>query len=67
MMIDRFEANIAVMDDGTLIDRAFLPDCAAEGDVIVRQQNGFCIDAEATANRRAQMRAKLSGVLKRSQ
>ncbi len=67
MVLDRFELNAAVMDDGTVIDRASLPEYAKEGDVIVQGKEGFSIDAEATVARRAQMRARLSGLLKRSQ
>lgn len=55
MIIDRFEGYFAVIecDDGRLhISKSLLPENVTEGDVIVRTDNGYIIDEQATAERR---------------
>ncbi|MGN1481025.1 DUF3006 domain-containing protein [Porcipelethomonas sp.] len=55
LIIERFEGNIAVIedDDNHLeIDRNSLPDNAREGDVLVKSGDAYKIDPEQTKKRR---------------
>lgn len=63
MIIDRFEQDFAVVetDDGIIdVSRVYLPENAAEGDVILLTENGYVIDEAATAERRKSMAERLS-------
>lgn len=56
--IDRLEGNYAVIEteDGFLeIPRSELPETAAEGDILVKTENGWMVDAQETENRRAML------------
>lgn len=62
IIIDRFEGDIAVLEtDGGMIElnRFYLPENAAEGDVLVHDGGEWYIDRETTENRRNQIREKL--------
>ncbi|MDE6780303.1 MAG: DUF3006 domain-containing protein [Ruminococcus sp.] len=57
-VIDRFENNTAVIEiDGVMteINRSELPENAREGDVIIRSDGIWIIDAAATEQRRSEM------------
>ena len=61
-MIDRFEGELAVIeaDEKNLeIPRAFLPETAKEGDVLMKDGENFRVDKEATAKRRAEVLDKI--------
>lgn len=62
MIIDRFEGGIAVVetDEGIIdISREYLPENAAEGDVIVQTCGGYIVDEQATAERRRKIAERL--------
>jgi len=62
IIIDRFEGDIAVLetDNGMIeVNRFYLPEDAAEGDIIVNEGNEWYIDHEATQSRREAMRERL--------
>ncbi|MGN0621922.1 MAG: DUF3006 domain-containing protein [Porcipelethomonas sp.] len=55
LIIDRFEGNKAVIEDGDNhfeLDRSRLPENASEGDVIVEKDGDYLIDHEQTQRRR---------------
>lgn len=60
-IIDRFEGTAAVCEgpDGSMekFPRQALPADAAEGDMLF-WRGGWCVDRQATENRRAALRAK---------
>ncbi len=68
LIIDRIEAEIAVIetDSGmTELSRSLLPDNVQEGDVIVEKNGCYIVDAEATEQRKAAVRAKFRRLLRR--
>ncbi len=53
-VIDRFEGNIAVIEEGghkREIPRELLPENASEGDVIIISESGITLDHEAAKAR----------------
>lgn len=69
-VIDRFEGDAAVCDDGAdgfTVARSALPADAAEGDVIIPAgDGGFIVDAAATQQRRAAMKSRLFALAHKS-
>jgi hypothetical protein len=62
VIIDRFEEDFAVCEDGDSrieIRRSLLPAEAREGDVLVREGGAWLIDTGATVQRRADIAEKL--------
>ncbi len=57
--VDRFEGDVAVLvdEDGNSLDvpRAALPAGVKNGDMLRRQTDGFVMDADAAAARRARV------------
>jgi hypothetical protein len=70
MTIDRFEGDYAVLEireeTGEVLYKnlpaSWLPDDAAEGDVLVKTAEGYAIDTLETEKRRAAAAEKLSGL-----
>ena len=70
MIIDRFEGDYAVLElrDETVeilyknLPAGWLPDDAAEGDVLVKTAEGYAIDTAETEKRRAAAAEKLQGL-----
>ncbi|MBR5362973.1 MAG: DUF3006 domain-containing protein [Oscillospiraceae bacterium] len=70
MTIDRFEGDYAVLEireeTGEVLYKnlpaSWLPDDAAEGDVLVKTAEGYAIDTLETEKRRAVAAEKLSGL-----
>ncbi|MBQ9906314.1 MAG: DUF3006 domain-containing protein [Oscillospiraceae bacterium] len=70
MTIDRFEGDYAVLEireeTGEVLYKnlpaSWLPDDAAEGDVLVKAAEGYAIDTFETEKRRAAAAEKLSGL-----
>ena len=67
IIIDRFEGNFAVCEDGderVLLPRAALPSGAAEGDVLVAVSEGkYALDTVRTAQRREKAQRRLAALL----
>lgn len=62
MIIDRFEGETAVIEDGENrleIEKSLLPPEAEEGDVIVFEAGVYAVDKEETKKRRAEALALL--------
>ncbi len=70
MTIDRFEGDYAVLEireeTGEVLYKnlpaSWLPDDAAEGDVLVKTAEGYAIDTLETEKRRAAAAEKLGGL-----
>ena len=70
MTIDRFEGDYAILEireeTGEVLYKnlpaSWLPDDAAEGDVLVKTAEGYAIDTLETEKRRAAAAEKLSGL-----
>ena len=70
MTIDRFEGDYAVLEireeTGEVLYKnlpaSWLPDDAAEGDVLVKTAEGYAIDTLETEKRRTAAAEKLSGL-----
>ncbi len=71
MIIDRFEGDLAVIsmyDEATgevfykNLPADWLPDDAAEGDVLVKADGRYAVDTKETEKRRAAAADKLSGL-----
>lgn len=70
MIIDRFEGDYAVLElrdeTGEILYKnlpaGWLPDDAAEGDVLVKTAEGYAIDTAETEKRRAAAAEKLQGL-----
>ena len=70
MIIDRFEGEYAVLElrdeTGEILYKnlpaGWLPDDAAEGDVLVKTAEGYAIDTAETEKRRAAAAEKLQGL-----
>ncbi len=70
LCIDRFEGEVAVLEDtaGQVVDisRAALPQGAKAGDWLVQSADGnYAVDHAKTAQRRAEMRARVQALLQR--
>ena len=68
VIIDRFEEDMAVLETegGMLtVPRDTLPAEASEGDVLVRDGNGWTADKKAAAARRSAIRKKLRRLTER--
>lgn len=71
-VVDRIEAGYAVLiaeDGGATVDEpvGHLPEDAGEGSCLLRREDGsFIVDHARTAERRAEARARLRGLRKRS-
>lgn len=65
-VIDRIEGDYIVIEspEGDIINvkREFLRGKAKEGDCLVKEDNYFIIDVEATEKRKVQMAKKLKGM-----
>jgi len=62
MIIDRFEGEFAVVEDGEKllrISKTLFPETAKEGDVIIKDGETYRVDFEKTAERRQEVLAKL--------
>ncbi len=67
MILDRFEGDYAVLEifeeNGEVLYKnlpaGWLPEDAAEGDVLVKTDSGYAIDTYETQKRRAAMAKKL--------
>lgn len=70
IIIDRFEGNIAVVEDDNgkckEVKRSMLPDDADEGDVLTYADGKYTVDHEATEERRRAVRRKLYRLVKRN-
>jgi len=65
LIIDRFEENFAVVEDGEKIiniNRALIPKNAKEGDVLIFYNNAYIIDETATKARREMILGKMRKV-----
>lgn len=70
MILDRFEGDYAVLeltdDTGETMHKHlpadWLPEDAAEGDVLVKAEGKYAVDAQETAKRRARAAAKLAAM-----
>ena len=65
MIIDRFEGEFAVVENGDVfenIPRHTLPIEASEGDVIVFDGEKWCVDTTETEIRRARIREKMNSL-----
>lgn len=66
LIIDRFEGAFVLCEDahGTMhrLSRDLLPHQAAPGDVLAPEGQGWRIDAQETAARRARIRRKLDSL-----
>ena len=66
-VIDRFEGGYAVLvsESGSItVPADELPAGAAEGDVLIYQNDSYLINKEATAKKRRQTRARLRKLIK---
>lgn len=70
MILDRFEGDYAVLeltdDSGEVLYKHlpadWLPEDAAEGDVLVKAEGKYAVDTQETAKRRAKAAAKLAAL-----
>lgn len=69
MILDRFEGDYAVLEltDGgetmyKQLPADWLPEDAAEGDVLVKAEGKYVVDTQETAKRRAKAAAKLAAL-----
>lgn len=66
-VIDRFEGGYAVLvseNSSITVPADELPAGAAEGDVLIYQNDSYLINKEATAKKRRQTRARLRKLIK---
>ncbi len=67
--LDRFEGALAVLYQGEaeqIVPRSRLPKTAKEGQLFVQLQDGsFCLDAAATQQVQAEMKARVQALLRR--
>lgn len=67
--LDRFEGECAVLYQGEteqIVPRGSLPKTAKEGQCFVQDENGrFCLDAAATNDAQAAMKARVQALLQR--
>lgn len=67
LVIDRFEGDIAVVEDGESIiniPRNKLPFDAKEGDILILSDDKYLIDDVATVNRKKELESRFSKLFK---
>ena len=68
LVLDRLEGELAYVAEGEAVravPRALLDPAAREGDVLLLRAGRYVPDAQATADRRSAMRAKLRRLVRR--
>ena len=68
LVIDRFEGEYAVceFENGEYIDvsKVDIPQEAKEGDVLIKTDNGYCVDKTATESKRKEIKERMNRLFK---
>ena len=68
LIIDRFEGIYAVceLENGEFIDvpKEDIPKEAKEGDILIKTDNGYCVDKMATENKRKEIKERMNKLFK---
>ena len=68
LVIDRFEGMYVVceLENGEFIDvpKKDIPKEAKEGDILIKTDNGYCVDITATENKRKEIKERMNKLFK---
>lgn len=68
LIIDRFEGIYAIceLENGAFIDvpKEDIPKEAKEGDILIKTDNGYCVDKTATENKRKEIKERINKLFK---
>ncbi len=68
LVIDRFECKYAVceLENGKFVDvlKTDIPQEAKEGDILIKTDNGYCVDKMATEGKRKEIKERMNRLFK---